>query len=155
MTENKQNKENSQEKKELTPQQRQKRMKLLIYPLFVLLFAGSMWLIFAPSTDQKEKAGETAGLKNDLPSHKEKDMVENKREAYEQEAVKQKEKEKKRSLSDFAYLLEKEQSKKGQEQYPGITSNLSDHNRNPSSLGNSVQPQTSDKTSAIRSSAIA
>ena len=50
MEENKQNKESGQQKKELTPQQRQKRMKLLIYPLFVLLFAGSMWLIFAPST---------------------------------------------------------------------------------------------------------
>ena len=155
MTENKQNKESGQEKKELTPQQRQKRMKLLIYPLFVLLFAGSMWLIFAPSTDQKEKAGQPAGLNTDLPMPKEKDMVENKREAYEQEAVKQKEKEKKRSLSDFAYLLEKEQSKKGQEQYPGITSNLSDHNRNPSSLGNGIPSQPHSQTSAIRSSAIA
>jgi len=152
MEENKQNKESGQQKKELTPQQRQKRMKLLIYPLFVLLFAGSMWLIFAPSTDQKEKAGQPAGLNTDLPMPKEKGMVENKREAYEQEAVRQKDKEKKRSLADFAYLLEKEQSKKGQEQYPGTTSNLSDHYRNPSGLGNSVQPQTSDKTSAIRSS---
>src|SRR5665647_3008398 len=152
MEENKQNKESGQQKKELTPQQRQKRMKLLIYPLFVLLFAGSMWLIFAPSTNQKEKAGQPAGLNTDLPMPKEKDMVENKREAYEQEAVRQKDKEKKRSLADFAYLLEKEQSKKGQEQYPGTTSNLSDHYRNPSGLGSSVQPQTSDKTSAIRSS---
>jgi len=152
MTENKQNKESGQEKKELTPQQRQKRMKLLIYPLFVLLFAGSMWLIFAPSTDQKEKAGQPAGLNTDLPMPEEKGMVENKREAYEQEAVRQKEKEKKRSLSDFAYLLEKEQSKKGQEQYPGITSNLSDHNRNPSSLGNGIPSQPHSQTSAIRSS---
>ena len=81
MTENKQNKESGQQKKELTPHQRQKRMKLLIYPLFVLLFAGSMWLIFAPSTDQKEKAGQPAGLNTDLPMPNEKDMVENKREA--------------------------------------------------------------------------
>jgi hypothetical protein len=97
MTENKQNKESGQEKKELTPQQRQKRMKLLIYPLFVLLFAGSMWLIFAPSTDQKKKTGQPAGLNTDLPMPKEKGMVENKREAYEQETVRQKDKEKKRS----------------------------------------------------------
>ena len=152
MTENKQNKESGQEKKELTPQQRQKHMKLLIYPLFVLLFAGSMWLIFAPSTDQKKKAGQLAGLNTDLPMPKDKGMVENKREAYEQEAVRQKDKEKKRSLSDFAYLLEEEQSKKGQGQRSGTTSNLSDHYRNPSSLGSSVQPQSSDKTSAIRSS---
>ena len=155
MTENKQNKKSGQQKKELSPQQRQKRMKLLIYPLFVLLFAGSMWLIFAPSTDQKEKAGQPAGLNTDLPMPKEKGMVENKREAYEQEAVRQKDKEKKRSLADFAYLLEKEQSEKGQEQYRGTASNLSDHFRNPSTFGNSVQPQTTDKTLAIRSSASA
>ena len=152
MKEIEQKKESGQEKKELTPQQRQKRMKLLIYPLFFLLFAGSMWLIFAPSTNQKEKTGQSAGLNTDLPMPKEKGMVENKREAYEQEAIKQKEKEKKRSLSDFAYLLEEEQSKKGQDRRSGTTSNLSDHYRNPSSLGNSVQPQSSDKTSAIRSS---
>jgi len=152
MKEIEQNIESGKEKKELTPQQRQKRMKLLIYPLFFLLFAGSMWLIFAPSTNQKKKTGQSAGLNTDLPMPKEKGMVENKREAYEQEAVRQKDKEKKRSLSDFAYLLEEEQSKKGLDRRSGITSNLSDHYRNPSSLGNSVQPQSSDKTSAIRSS---
>lgn len=152
MKEIEQNKESGKERKELTPQQRQKRMKLLIYPLFFLLFAGSMWLIFAPSTDQKENTGQSAGLNTDLPMPEEKGMVENKREAYEQEAIKQKEKEKKRSLSDFAYLLEEEQSKKGLDRRSGTTSNQSDHYRNPSSLGNSVQPQSSDKTSAIRSS---
>ena len=79
-------------------------------------------------------------------------MVENKREAYEQEAVKQKEKEKKRSLSDFAYLLEEEQSKKGLEHHQGTASNSMDRYQNSSSFGNSVQHQSSDKTSAIRSS---
>lgn len=152
MKEIEQNKESGKERKELTPQQRQKRMKLLIYPLFFLLFAGSMWLIFAPSSDQKKKTGQPTGLNTDLPMPKEKGMVENKRDAYEQEAVKQKEKEKKRSLSDFAYLLEEEQSKNGQERRSGTMSKISDRYRNPSSLGNSVQPQSSDKTSAIRSS---
>lgn len=152
MKEIEQNKESGNEGKELTPQQRQKRMKLLIYPLFFLLFAGSMWLIFSPSTKQKEKTVQSAGLNTDLPMPKEKGMVENKREAYEQEATKQKEKEKKRSLSDFAYLLEEEQSKKGQERRSGTMSKISDRYRNPSSLGNSVQHQSSDKTSAIRSS---
>jgi conjugative transposon TraM protein len=152
MKEIEQNKESGQKRKELTPQQRQKRMKLLIYPLFFLLFAGSMWLIFAPSTNQKKKTGQPAGLNTDLPMPKEKGMVENKREAYEQEAVKQKENEKKHSLSDFAYLLEEEQSKKGLDRHLGTTSNLSDHYRNPSGSGNSVKHQSSDKTSAIRSS---
>ena len=38
----------------LTEEQRQKRRKMLVYPLMGLLFLGSMWLIFAPS--EKEKA---------------------------------------------------------------------------------------------------
>ena len=62
MKEIEQNKESGQERKELTPQQRQKRMKLIIYPLFFLLFVGSMWLIFAPSTKQKEKTVQSAGI---------------------------------------------------------------------------------------------
>ncbi|MDL2243689.1 conjugative transposon protein TraM, partial [Bacteroidales bacterium OttesenSCG-928-J19] len=33
-------------KKELTPQQIQKRKKMLVYPLFALVFIGAMWLIF-------------------------------------------------------------------------------------------------------------
>ena len=36
-----------EEKKPLSPQQLQKRKKMVIFPLFFLLFAVSMWLIFA------------------------------------------------------------------------------------------------------------
>ena len=74
-----------------------------------------MWLIFAPSTDKKEKEQQTQGLNTNLPMPEEKGLVGNKREAYEQEAIRQKDKDKKRSLSDFAFLLEEEQSKKGQD----------------------------------------
>jgi conjugative transposon TraM protein len=152
MEEIEQNKESGKERKELTPQQRQKRKKMLIYPLFFLLFIGSMWLIFAPSTEKREKEQQTKGLNTDLPMPEEKGLVGNKREAYEQEAIMQKDKDKKRSLSDFAFLLEEEQSKKGQNRSLGTKYGLSDHYQNPSGLGNSVQSQSSDKTSAIRSS---
>ena len=127
MTENKTDSEVGRERKELTPQQRQKRKKMLIYPLFFLLFAGSMWLIFAPSSDKKGKAEQAPGFNTDLPMPEEKGLMGNKREAYEQEAIRQKEKDKKRSLSDFAFLLEEEQSKKGLEQRSGTKPSLSDH----------------------------
>jgi len=150
MTEIKPENEAGRERKELTPQQRQKRMKLLIYPLFFLIFAGSMWLIFAPSTDKKEKEQQTQGLNTDLPMPEEKGLVDNKREAYEQEAIRQKDKDKKRSLSDFAFLLEEEQSKRGPDQRSGTKSGLSDHYRSSSGIGTNVQ--SSEKSSAIRSS---
>ena len=40
----------------LTEEQRQRRRKMLVYPLMGLLFAGSMWLIFAPSDKDKAEA---------------------------------------------------------------------------------------------------
>jgi conjugative transposon TraM protein len=152
MTENKPEKEAGPQRTELTPQQRQKRKKMLIYPLFFLLFAGSMWLIFAPSSDKKEKGQQTQGLNTDLPMPEEKGLVGNKREAYEQEAIRQKDKDKKRSLSDFAFLLEEEQSKKGQGQSLGTKSSLSDHYRNTADSRIGVPSQQSDKAASIRSS---
>ncbi len=152
MTENKPKNEAERERKELTPQQRQKRMKLLIYPLFFLIFAGSMWLIFAPSTDKKEKEQQIQGLNTDLPMPEEKGLVGNKREAYEQEAVRQKDKDKKRSLSDFAFLLEEEQSKKGQNRSSGTKSSLSDYSGNSISSGTNAQTKSPDKAASIRSS---
>jgi conjugative transposon TraM protein len=153
MTENKSEIEAGPQRTELTPQQRQKRKKMLIYPLFFLLFAGSMWLIFAPSTDKKEKELQTQGLNTDLPMPEEKGLVGNKREAYEQEAIRQKDKDKKRSLSDFAFLLEEEQSKKGQDRNLGTKSNFSDHYKNTSESRTNVQSPSKDKAASIRSSA--
>ena len=152
MTENKPENEAGRERTELTPQQRQKRKKMLIYPLFFLLFSGSMWLIFAPSTNKKEKEQHTQGLNTDLPMPEEKGLVGNKREAYEQEAIRQKDKDKKRSLSDFAFLLEEEQSKKSQGQSLGTKSSPSDHYKNMSDSRTIGQSQQSDKAASIRSS---
>ena len=58
-------KKESKPKKELTPQEMQKRRKMLVYPLFFLIFAGAMWLIFAPSGDKAEQ--QTDGLNSELP----------------------------------------------------------------------------------------
>ena len=57
---------------------------------------------------------------------------------------------KKRSLSDFAFLLEEEQSKRGPDQRSGTKTGLSDHYSSSSGIGTNVQ--SSEKTSAIRSS---
>jgi len=56
---NKELKQAIEEKKPLTPQQLQKRKKMVIFPLFFLLFAVSMWFIFAPSGDKSEETGAT------------------------------------------------------------------------------------------------
>lgn len=94
------------EKKELTPQELQKRKKMIIFPLLFLLFAGSMWLIFAPSGDKTEEQKD--GFNLDLPTPKESSIVSDKRDAYMQEAMQSKQQEKMRSLQDFAFNLGEE-----------------------------------------------
>ena len=110
--ENKQNvadtKKEKKPKKELTPQEIQKRKKMLVYPLFFLLFAGAMWLIFAPSGDKDEKQPD--GFNSELPVPKDEAIVGDKRTAYEQEAMRNKEEQKRRSLQDFTFMLGEEEN---------------------------------------------
>ena len=42
-------KQGKKEARPLTPEEMLKRKKMLVYPLFFLVFLGAMWLIFAPS----------------------------------------------------------------------------------------------------------
>lgn len=97
-----------EEKTELTLQQRHKRKKMVIFPLFFIAFAGCMWLIFAPSGDKDEQNRD--GLNTDLPNPKDNEIVSDKREAYEQEAMQAKQQEKMRSLQDFAFNLGNEET---------------------------------------------
>lgn len=99
-------------KKELTPQELQKRKKMLVYPLFFLIFIGVMWLIFAPSGDESEKQPD--GFNPELPIPKDEVIVGDKRTAYEQEAMQNKQQEKMQSLQNFAFLLGEEEEKKAQ-----------------------------------------
>jgi len=132
-------------KKELTPQEIQKRKKMLVYPLFFLIFAGVMWLIFAPSGDKEEKQSD--GFNSELPVPKDEGIVADKRAAYEQEAMRNKQDEKRRSLQDFAFMLGEEDSKKAQ---PGNDRQVS---MAPIESDNQDNGQTS--RSAIRSSTYA
>jgi conjugative transposon TraM protein len=98
-------------KKELTPAEMQKRKKMLIMPLFFLIFGAAMWLIFAPSGKDKEKEAQQAGLNVELPMLKDDGLVSNKRDAYEREAMQQKEQDRMRNLQDFSYHLSEAEEK--------------------------------------------
>lgn len=92
-------------KQELSIAERQKRKKMLIMPLFFLLFGGAMWLIFGPSDDGKEQAVGLTGFNAELPVPKDEGIVGDKRDAYEREAMRQKEQEKMKSLQDFSSMF--------------------------------------------------
>jgi conjugative transposon TraM protein len=83
-----------------------KRKKMLVYPLFFLVFLGAMWLIFAPS-DSDEPLRE--GFNVDVPMPEDKGLLSDKKTAYEQSAFEKKQKEKMNTLQDLAVSLEQEE----------------------------------------------
>ena len=91
----------SNSKEILTPAQIQKRKKMLVYPALFLVFAGSIYLIFSPSSDKKE-GHNVKGFNAELPKPKEEGIVGDKMKAYQDEQMNEKKKEKMRTLQDFA-----------------------------------------------------
>ena len=95
-------------KKELTPQQIQQRKKMLVYPLMGLVFLGSMYLIFAPSDKDEAKVESVGGFNADIPQPKGDGIISDKKTAYEQEQIENKQADQMRSLQDFAFSLGEE-----------------------------------------------
>ena len=101
-------KKEEKEKKELTPQQIQQRKKVLVYPLMGLAFLGCMYLIFAPSDKDEAKVENVGGFNADIPQPKGDGIISDKKTAYEQEQMENKQADKMRSLQDFAFSLGEE-----------------------------------------------
>jgi conjugative transposon TraM protein len=70
-----------------------------------IIFVGCMWFIFAPSAEDKAQEQAQAGFNTDIPMPNDESMIGDKRDAYEQEQVRQKQAERMRSLSDFSALV--------------------------------------------------
>ena len=104
-------KKEEKERKELTPQQIQQRKKMLVYPLMGLVFLGSMYLIFAPSDKSEAKVESVGGFNADIPLPKGDGIISDKKTAYEQEQMVNKQADKMRSLQDFAFSLGEENEK--------------------------------------------
>ena len=104
-------KKEEKSKKELTPQQIQQRKKMLVYPLMGLVFLGSMYLIFAPSDKDEAKVESVGGFNADIPQPKGDGIISDKKTAYEQEQMENKQADKMRSLQDFAFSLGEENGK--------------------------------------------
>ena len=100
--EKEQKKNETKEKKPLTEQQRRQRQKMLVYPLMVLLFAGCMWLIFAPSSEEKEKAEQGQGFNTDMPLPEDSKIIGDKAKAYEQQDLENKRKERRGMVGNLS-----------------------------------------------------
>lgn len=95
------------ENKEQTPLQKRQRQKLLVYPLIGSAFLLAMYFIFAPET-QKNKVDDVQGFNADLPLPQDKNLIGDKKTAYEQEQQKRVQRERMRSLQDYAFILGKD-----------------------------------------------
>ena len=89
----------------LTEEQRQRRRKMLVYPLMGLLFAGSMWLIFTPSEKDKTEAQQGVGFNTEMPLPAQSGIIADKRTAYEQAKMEEKQKERRAQMNDLAALF--------------------------------------------------
>lgn len=111
MTEKEQNRNPTASPKEgkpetpLTEEQRQRRRKMLVYPLMGLLFIGSMWLIFAPSGKDKDEAQQGVGFNTEMPLPAQSGIIADKRTAYEQARLEEKQKERRAQMNDLAALF--------------------------------------------------
>lgn len=107
MEENKQNEEKiqseSKPRNSITEEQRQRRKKMIVYPLLFLVFVGAIYLIFAPS--QKEKELKHQGLNTELPMPKEEGIISDKEDAYEKQAQEDKQAERMHSLDEISKMF--------------------------------------------------
>ena len=88
---------------ELTEEERQRRKKFVIYPLMFLLFAGSMWLIFAPSEKEGEK--QAKGFNTEVPDPMAAELIGDKKKAYEKEVMEEKEQERSRAMQSLSSMF--------------------------------------------------
>ncbi|MBV5283877.1 MAG: conjugative transposon protein TraM [Paludibacter sp.] len=133
--------------KTLTEEQRQKRKKMLVYPLMFLLFVGSMWLIFAPSAKDKKKEEQGQKFNTDMPLPTDAGIIGDKQKAYEHAKMEDKQKERNSTMQDLASLFgdRKETSEKG----VGLTN--AETGKQPayaSSGGGSYRPRQTIQSSA-------
>ena len=86
--------------------QRLEIRKYLVFAGMFLLFLGAMWLIFAPSEEEKRKEEKNAGFNTELPDPREAGIEGDKIAAYEQADMKRKQTEKLRTLEDFSEMAD-------------------------------------------------
>jgi len=89
----------------LSTKQKEQLKKYAVFALMGIIFVGSLYLIFAPSADDKAKKEQSIGFNADIPMPKNDNIIEDKREAYEQEIMKQRQEERMRTLQDFSAMF--------------------------------------------------
>lgn len=96
-------------RKERSEEERQRQKKLIVYPLMGLLFLCSMWLIFAPSSEDMEKEKQQQGFNTTVPTADNDGLIADKRTAYEKMQLEKKDDFRNQQMRDLSALFGKEQ----------------------------------------------
>lgn len=86
---------------ETNDNQKQKIKKYAVFAGMFLAFAICIWLIYSPSGADKEKDRQGMGFNSEIPDPKKGEMVSDKRDAYQQEQMDKRQKERMHSLEAF------------------------------------------------------
>ena len=100
--EKEQKKIETKEKRLLTEEQRLLRRKMLVFPLMGLTFLGCMWLIFAPSQEDREKERQGQGFNTDMPQPEDSKIIGDKAKAYEQQLLEKRQKQRRGMVGDLS-----------------------------------------------------
>ena len=69
-----------------------------------LTFLGCMWLIFAPSSSDREKARQGQGFNTDMPLPEDAGIIGDKAKAYEQQQLENRQKQRRGMVGDLSSL---------------------------------------------------
>ena len=87
----------------LTNEQKQNLKKYAVFGLMTILCIACIWFIFKPSASDREE--QQSGINTEIPDPRSEELIGDRREAYEQEQIRQRQAERMRSLHDFSALL--------------------------------------------------
>ena len=163
--EKEQKKNETKEKRPLTEEQRLLRRKMLAFPLMVLTFLGCMWLIFAPSQEDREKERQGQGFNTDMPQPEDSKIIGDKAKAYEQQLLEKRQKQRRGMVGDLSSFwddtdvkpdaadapedcrltpAETPRKEKESRQHTGIRSSVTANKRLNTSLGTFYEPPKED-----------
>ena len=89
----------------LSPEEKRRRIRYIVYPAMCLLFAGSLWLIYSPSEKERAAEEKEKGFNTDIPSPGQQRMDGNKVDAYEREELEKKDNCRKNAFQEMASLF--------------------------------------------------
>lgn len=136
-------------RKEQSEEERQRQKKLIVYPLMVLLFLCSMWLIFAPSSEDMEKEKQQQGFNTTVPTADNDGLIADKRTAYEKMQLEKKDDFRNQQMRDLSVLFGKEQNQEvSLDLLPSADDEPKPKTSKYGSGGGSVRPQASIQASA-------